>query len=768
MTSGSQIAVLGSPTRAGKRSRAPAASASERPLIRLAAFTALGLYGVIRWGTMLTPVPSSRLLGLLALAVLIAVAGGLVVRRSGVAAAVGAVLAFLLMLMIAGVPFSLLWHLRIIVTADRIGDGLTALPHVLVPYPGPSDWVRIVIILGAGVLLLDAAFVLALAPHGIGDLQRAGAALPLVALAIVPSTLLRPSLPYLQGLLLFALLAAFVWGERIRAGGAWAAVAIAALAGIAGAVIAPGLDQHKPWFNYEALAGTLSPTHVETFSWQQQYGPLRWPRTGHQVMAIKAARPEYWKAENLDVFNGYGFSQGQLASDQSLPQPAAAALSRFTQTIQVTIQGMQTTDVIASGSAQAPQHLPAQVVPGASPGTWTSASPLGPGDSYAISVYDPSPSGAELEHAGAVTSGLADYRSLGLPSLAAVAPSTPPATNVVFPPFHSNKPARTADGVNGSAIVRASPYARAYALARTLAHRSRTPYAYVEAVLAYLRHGFVYDENPPPSPYPLESFLFATKLGYCQQFSGAMAMLLRMGGVPARVAAGFTSGTYDSTSRQWAVSDIDAHDWVEAWFPSYGWVRFDPTPASAPARSSTAILPAVVGAGNTVTKPRTAVRKASSAPASSVPTVSHQRGKGPDVLLIVAVIVLLIGLALVARIAMRIREPSTEELILELERGLRRCGRPLSVGMTLAELERRFHSTPEAADYIRSLRLARFAGRPERPTVEQRRALRAQLASGLGLAGVVRAFWALPPRFYLRSRARRLGSPGKAQAGALN
>ena len=58
-----------------------------------------------------------------------------------------------------------------------------------------------------------------------------------------------------------------------------------------------------------------------------------------------------------------------------------------------------------------------------------------------------------------------------------------------------------------------------------------------------------------------------------------MALLLRMGGVPARVSAGFTSG-YLRVSRlnQWAVSDLDAHAWVEAWFPSYGWVRFDPTP----------------------------------------------------------------------------------------------------------------------------------------------------------------------------------------------
>ena len=64
------------------------------------------------------------------------------------------------------------------------------------------------------------------------------------------------------------------------------------------------------------------------------------------------------------------------------------------------------------------------------------------------------------------------------------------------------------------------------------------------SVRSYLSqpHGFSYSQNPPRRQFPLESFLFTDKQGYCQQFSGAMALLLRMGGIPARVAAGFTPG----------------------------------------------------------------------------------------------------------------------------------------------------------------------------------------------------------------------------------
>jgi hypothetical protein len=57
-----------------------------------------------------------------------------------------------------------------------------------------------------------------------------------------------------------------------------------------------------------------------------------------------------------------------------------------------------------------------------------------------------------------------------------------------------------------------------------------------------------------------------------------MALMLRYLGIPARVAAGFTSGEYDRRTHEWTVTDHDAHTWVEAWFPHYGWVPFDPTP----------------------------------------------------------------------------------------------------------------------------------------------------------------------------------------------
>ena len=102
------------------------------------------------------------------------------------------------------------------------------------------------------------------------------------------------------------------------------------------------------------------------------------------------------------------------------------------------------------------------------------------------------------------------------------------------------------------------------------------------------RGGFVYDEQPPKTDGPpLVSFATRTKAGYCQHYAGAMAVMLRLLGVPARVAVGFTSGMYEDG--RWVVTDHDAHAWVEVWFAGQGWIPFDPRqvvgPSVAPTRS---------------------------------------------------------------------------------------------------------------------------------------------------------------------------------------
>jgi transglutaminase-like putative cysteine protease len=732
----------------GGRGRRPALAVygAGRPLLRSITFSTLALYGVLRWATLESPPPSARLTGLFVVAVAVVAVGPWVGRRSRPLAVVGLVGAFLAMLAIAGIPLSWIAHARVKVMSEQVGQGLTALPNSVVPYDGIDPWLRLVIMLGAGVLLLTAAIVIAVAPRGVGDLRRGVAALPLIALAIVPATLVRPQLPFLQGMVLFALVAAFVWGERVAPRRGVGALGVIGAAGIAGMIVGPALEQHHAWVNPQGIAGSLTPVQLDTFDWTQRYGPFTWPRDNRDVLEVKAARPDYWKAENLDSFNGVRWAQG--AGRTQPPLPSAALRDHFTQTITVTIRSMSTVDVIGAGESSAPAHLDQPVLHGVSPGTWTVGTPLRVGDSYTVAAYSPHPRPAQLRRDVApYPTGLAGVLTIALPT-----------NNVRFggpyevqlPAFHSRAAALNVigpAGLSGSALIERSPYRRAYALAQRLATRSPSPYAYAVAIERYLspRNGFGYDEHPAVSRFPLETFLFSSRRGYCQQFAGAMALLLRMGGVPARVATGFTTGSYDAATHRYVVSDLDAHAWVEAWFPRYGWVRFDPTPGTAPAREGGGLPPAL--RGRAAKRPPTASRRNIADAGAGAPLPGHQAGGAgiPLAALIAAIGALVIMGLLLAR-ALSHPAPTAAQLVLELEQALARAGRPLHGGVTLQALEQRFGASPEAAGYLRTLRRARFAGARELPNRSQRRALRAQLAAGLGLRGMLRAWWALPPR----------------------
>jgi transglutaminase-like putative cysteine protease len=75
---------------------------------------------------------------------------------------------------------------------------------------------------------------------------------------------------------------------------------------------------------------------------------------------------------------------------------------------------------------------------------------------------------------------------------------------------------------------------------------------------------------------PVLWFLDARR-GFCQQFSGAFAVMARSIGVPARVAVGFTPGEL-APNGTYTVAGRHAHAWPEVWFDDIGWVAFEPTP----------------------------------------------------------------------------------------------------------------------------------------------------------------------------------------------
>ena len=751
---------------------------TDRPVVQLIAFALLGLYGVLRWDTLLGDGSAGRLMGLLGLSLLLAAVGPMIAQRSRLVAALFLVLGCLAALAIAGVPLSWVANLRVAVTLRAIGDGLSTLPQINVPYAGGSAWVRVTMLLGAALLLVDAALVLTIVPRHYGQLRRAGALFPLLALAVIPATVLRPTLPYVEGVLLFGLVVLFMWGDRLRPR-AMTGVLLPCIVAIGmGMVLAPGFDPRHPWLDYRALATSLS-GGVETFDWVQGYGPIHWPRVGRTVLEVQAAHRDYWKAENLDVFDGQSWSS--VSPPVAVPWQlgvSRSSMMRWTQTLLVTVRWMGTNKVIAAGAAAPPTALAGGSLPGPSPGTWQSSDRLGPGTTYHVSVYSPHPSGAQLAAAGvsypaAIQRG---YLSLEVPefppgqsSMGSVAPGagTGPVEEVSFPAFGTRgSSVRSAvaydsvlpSGASVSSMLRSSPYAGAFAISRRLLAGATTPFAYLRRVQGFLTRGYRYNEHPPPSRYPLESFLVAHRLGYCQHFAGAMALLLRMGGVPARVAVGFTPGKYNSASHRWSVDDTNAHAWVEAWFPSYGWVRFDPTPSRDPALRGTARAPITKPDLTPAGSPKIAHRDTAAAPAATAPRPVGHAGGGVDV---VAILAPLLGIAVLAALAAwltRVRDG--EDPADELVRAFVRTGRPLDPAATLAGLEHRLSYSPGAVSYLRGIRLARFADADPPLALTERRALRRALGDSLGPLGRLRAWWALPPRW---SRSgRRLSAPARS------
>ena len=82
-----------------------------------------------------------------------------------------------------------------------------------------------------------------------------------------------------------------------------AAAAALAVAAVVALPLAGALDKSGGWFDYRNWR-LFSAKGGVTYSWNQTYGPINWPRRGTTLLFVKSDRPYYWKAETLDSFDG--------------------------------------------------------------------------------------------------------------------------------------------------------------------------------------------------------------------------------------------------------------------------------------------------------------------------------------------------------------------------------------------------------------------------------------------------------------------------------
>ena len=159
-----------------------------------------------------------------------------------------------------------------------------------------------------------------------------------------------------------------------------------------------------------------------------------------------------------------------------------------------------------------------------------------------------------------------------------------------------------------------------------------TEFGKVDALANWLsspQFGYSLGVSTFSSASSLLSFLTKGKSGFCVQYAYAMTVLTRLLGIPARFVIGYTAGTRLKTG-SYEVKNVDAHAWTEVFFPTLGWVRFEPTPAGQGTAAPPNYMLSGSGQGsNAVTDP---VVKGTQKPQPGLPGASPRNTHIPDAL----------------------------------------------------------------------------------------------------------------------------------------
>jgi len=355
-------------------------------------------------------------------------------------------------------------------------------------------------------------------------------------------------------------------------------VVLAAFAASTSSAVASGQVLH--WQGWDFYTKPPKPVTVQ-YVWNSDFRGLHFPKKVTTVLTIKApSRSTYWRATTLDEFAGGNWyetngppvaptrinGRDELRGDPELP--AAANDSKRWVRQEVTIAALRDNHLI--GASVPVAYGPGSHVVDYGDGgvAQLQDQPLARGERYTVWSYEAQPTPRQLAALPARYPEQVKKTDLSVEAGATAPPfGAPDRERRIAEILAFSYPART--------------YQAFYRTARRIVGDPSNPYAATLELEAWFRSGaFQYDETPPQSSTlpPLVAFVTQTHRGYCQHFAGAMALMLRYLGIPARVAAGFTSGEYDRSKHEWTVTDHDAHTWVEAWFPRYGWLPFDPTP----------------------------------------------------------------------------------------------------------------------------------------------------------------------------------------------
>jgi protein-glutamine gamma-glutamyltransferase len=348
------------------------------------------------------------------------------------------------------------------------------------------------------------------------------------------------------------------------------------------------------------------------------------------VMQVRAQRPSFWVGETFDTWDGQNWSESKPVPRRPLRETSPFVLPipmggvPFGQSdLQTFYVESPTANLVFHAESASELWFPSGKLYVAADGTIVSPLGLGSGSVYTVESQ--------------------------------VSAATPAQLRAVGSPY-----ALPAD-VQQQEEQLPHTYPRVLALARAVTAHDTTTYAKVQSLIHWIGAHTHYSENIPPLPAgadTVDEFLFGNRVGFCEQISTSLAVMLRSLGIPAREAVGYVPGGFDPITDLYQVHADDAHAWVQVWFPGYGWQDFDPTavvPLSPPSPGSTALH-----------------------------DVGSALRRIPPVPVVVAVVAVGLGVVLVR---WRRTRPRTwaERVVRAVERAGRRAGRPRRPAETLGE-----------------------------------------------------------------------------------
>ena len=317
--------------------------------------------------------------------------------------------------------------------------------------------------------------------------------------------------------------------------------------GVAGpAVAGPGApDSRIRVGGYLGFAASLN-TALRGDSWATQL-----------VMQVRAQRPSYWVGETFDTWQGT-----QLDGVEPVPRRPLRQGSPFVAAARAgrrPLRAERPADLLrraarpptSSSTPRAPRRCgsPPASVYAADDGTIVSPIGLGSGSIYTVDSQVSTATPAQLRT---------------------------DASPQTLPPVDAERRRSSCP----------HPYPRVLALAQSVTARGRrrpTTRCSRSSTGSARTPATRIDIPPlPPGADTVDEFLFGNRVGFCEQISTSLAVMLRSLGIPAREAVGYVPGGYDPITDLYQVHADDAHAWVQVWFPGYGWQNFDPTAVVPP------------------------------------------------------------------------------------------------------------------------------------------------------------------------------------------